>query len=464
MKLFFLLAFIGTLCSSSLLAQELRQYQVTFIDKSGSTYSLEHPSKFLSPRACDRRKRQGIRITDKDLPVSANYVQQLRGAGVRVKQTSRWLNSALVVCEATDIPQLRQLACVEDITYLGKHFIKNNIPTLKKPKRVRHSGVQQATLPDYYGFVAPQINMLHGEFLHERGYKGENMLIAVMDGGFTNMYKMPYFASLHERKGVVATVDLVDGDSEVSESSTHGSKVLSVMAAQAPGQMVGTAPAANYVCLKTEDVRGEYRSEEFYWIVGLEYADSLGVDVVNSSLGYSTFTDASMDYTYKDMNGKHALASRYSDYAAEVGMIVVNAAGNSGDTEWKYVDTPADGRYVLSVGAVDIHNERATFSSYGPTADGRIKPDVVALGRRIGVASVFTPQVNASNGTSYAAPLITGLVAALWQAFPHKTNFEIVDAVRQSGSQSEHPDNELGYGLPDFKKAFELLSSPGRNN
>lgn len=459
MKPFFLTITIFFLSGHLLTAQELQQYRVQFMDKAHSHFRIERPTAFLSHRALARRKRQHIPLTDKDLPVSPAYVQRLEQSGIHIQHTSRWLNSALVIARESDIDAMAAQPFVKEVIYIGKHFTKKEIPTIKKKKRgLVKSVASSPRLPNYYGFTEPQITMLHGDFLHQKGYKGEEMLIAVMDGGFTNMEAMTCFENLYKRYGVQATFDVVDGDKTVYESSTHGSKVLSVMAADSPGAMVGTAPAADYVCIKTEDVRGEYRSEEFYWIIGLEYADSIGVDVINSSLGYSTFNDTSMDYTYADMDGQSAWASQYSDLAAQVGMIVVNAAGNSGDTEWKYIDTPADGQHVLTVGAVNIENEKADFSSVGPTADGRIKPDVVALGRRIGVASVFTDRVNAANGTSYAAPLITGLVAALWQAFPDKTNFEIMAAVRNSASQADSPDHKIGYGLPNFKRAYELLN------
>ncbi|MFK7932136.1 MAG: S8 family serine peptidase [Saprospiraceae bacterium] len=459
MKPFFLFIILFFLTEQTLVAQDVKQYRVEFKDKSLTHFRLDRPQDFLSSRALQRRKRQQLQVTENDLPVSPIYIRQLEQKGIKVKHTSRWLNSALVIMDETEVKTIAAQPFVKSVTYFGKNFTKKKLPDLSKSKRSIVRKVNKTTyLPNHYGFVEPQISMLNGDFLHQKGYRGDNILVAVMDGGFTNLDQMECFDNLHRRSGIKATYDVVDVDENVLESSTHGSKVLSVMAADTPGLMVGTAPDADYICLKTEDVRGEYRSEEFYWIVGLEYADSIGVDVVNSSLGYATFTDASMNYSYADMDGRSTLASRCSDYAAAAGMIVVNAAGNSGDTDWKYVDTPADGRSVLSVGAVDIHNNRASFSSYGPTADGRVKPDIVALGRRIGVASVFTNNVNASNGTSYSAPLITGLVASLWQAFPQRKNYEIMDAVRQSGTQANQPDDEVGYGLPDFKRAYEILS------
>lgn len=434
----------------------LLKYWVQFTDKDNSPYIIQQPAAFLSARAIARRHRQGITIQERDLPVNPGYVLRLGQSGVYIQHTSRWLNGATIIASSQSIDAVTALPFVAHVEYVGKHF--PTLPTKKNTEKKLQLDINTPRLPNQYGLTEPQITMVKGDYLHQQGFKGEDMLIAVLDGGFINTEQMPFFKSLYQRQGMISTYDFVDADTLVYESSSHGSKVLSVMAANLPGLMVGTAPAANYICLKTEDVRGEYRVEELNWIAALEYADSIGVDVVNSSLGYSTFSDSTMNYCYADMNGYTALSSRVSDYAFATGMILVNAAGNSGDTDWKYVDTPADGKYVLTIGAVDIRNKRANFSSYGPTADGRIKPDIVALGRRIGVASIYSENVNASNGTSYAAPLITGLVAALWQAFPFKTNQEILDAIRLSSSQATNPNNEIGYGLPNFKKAYELLS------
>ncbi|MFT4760880.1 MAG: serine protease AprX, partial [Saprospiraceae bacterium] len=223
------------------------------------------------------------------------------------------------------------------------------------------------------------------------------------------------------------------------------------------GLMVGTAPDATYICLKTEDIRGEYLIEECNWVAGLEYADSLGVDVVNSSLGYTIFSDEKMNYSYEDLNGKTGIATRAASLAGQKGMIVVNSAGNEGDTEWKYIDIPADAENILTVGAVKSNLERARFSSVGPAADGRIKPEIVAMGQRVVTASVYGAKVNRSRGTSFSSPIIAGMVAALWQAFPNNTNHEIMQAIIQSSSQVDSPDNELGYGIPDFRMAYQFL-------
>lgn len=445
--------YFSTLSAQS--SQGLNKYWVQFKNKTNSPYNIKKPEAFLSSRAIHRRKRQQIPITHEDLPVNPGYTNKLRQLGVHIQHSSKWLNGVTIVADEQTFLALADLNFISNTTYIGKHFHKDIF--LRKKGKKRDNTQEVERMDDHYGYTGPQIKMVKGDILHDMGYKGEGMLIAVMDGGFSNTDIMPFFDHLHSSKKFVGHHDFVDSDREVFEASAHGSQVLSVMAANLPGLMVGTAPEASYVCIRTEDNRGEYRSEEYQWIAGLEYADSLGVDVVNSSLGYSTFSDKKMDYTYADLNGQTSPASRAADMAFSKGMIVVNAVGNSGDTNWKHMDVPADSKTVFSVGATDIEGERAKFSSQGPTADGRIKPDVSALGRRIGIASIYSYKVTASNGTSYAAPLIAGAVAALWQAFPYKSNQEILEAVKQSASQALQPDNQLGYGIPDFYRAYQLL-------
>jgi subtilisin family serine protease len=284
-------------------------------------------------------------------------------------------------------------------------------------------------------------------------------MIAVLDGGFFQLDIIPFYDSLRNRNGFIATKDFVEGDSVATEASMHGTQVLSTMAAYMPGVLVGTAPGANYICVKTEDVRGENLIEVCNWVAGLEYADSLGADLVNSSLGYNTFDDKSSSYTYEQMDGISTLSSIAADIAFAKGMIVVTSVGNEGHHKWKYLDSPADAINIIAVGAVDSNNERTYFSSIGPTADGRIKPEISALGLGVQAASVRSLQTTRENGTSLSAPIITGLIACLWQAYPDKSNKEIIEAVLKSASQYDDPDNELGYGIPDFQKALELLKN-----
>ena len=267
---------------------------------------------------------------------------------------------------------------------------------------------------------------------------------------------MPFFDSTFVHNKMWEGKDFVDGDNYVYESATHGSSVLSVMASNIPNLFVGTAPTADYLCMKTEDVRSETLTEECNWVAALEYADSIGADIVNSSLGYTQFSLESMNYTYKDLNGQQSRASRAADIAVAKGIFVVNSAGNSGAGGWRYIGTPADSREIFSIGAITSEGQRARFSSFGPTSDGRIKPNIVALGQRTVVAGNGY-DIGLSNGTSLSSPLIAGLVASLKQAFPNHTNYQIRTAIEKSASQANSPDNVLGYGIPDFYLTYRLL-------
>jgi subtilisin family serine protease len=269
---------------------------------------------------------------------------------------------------------------------------------------------------------------------------------------------MPFFDSLRADNRMLQGKDLVDNDNNVYQSSSHGSHVLSTMAANLPGMFIGTGPGATYVCVKTEDVRSELRIEEDNFVAGLEYADSLGVDLVNSSLGYTTFNIKSMSHSYKDMNGKTSRASIGTDIASEKGMLIVVSAGNEGNGRWKYIGAPADAKHALSVGALDRNDKRVSFSSQGPTVDGRVKPNVMARGRQTVVGSLYSYQVDSSDGTSFAAPVLAGMAASLWSAFPEKSNFEIKQAIEQSADRYENPDGKYGNGLPDFYKAYRILA------
>ena len=303
--------------------------------------------------------------------------------------------------------------------------------------------------------------MLAGHVLHSMGHEGQGKKVAIFDGGFSSVYRMPAFDSLYANNRILGTRDFVEGDEFVYEASSHGTQVLSCMAANLPYLVMGTAPGASYYLFKTEDVGSEFKIEEFNWVAAAEYADSLGIDVINSSLGYTTFNDETMNYSYEDLNGKTGICSRGADIAVEKGMLVVNSAGNEGDGSWKYIGTPADGINVISVGAVKSNGSRASFSSYGPTPDGRIKPNVSAQGSRAIVAGMKGYAVTSTDGTSFSSPIMAGMVTTLWSAFPNKTNWEIKDAIEASGNQSTKPDSSLGFGIPDFFRAYVYLMEAG---
>lgn len=429
-------------------------YWVGFTDKAGTPYTVEAPEAFLSSRAIERRRRFSIPITEEDLPVNPAYTAELESTGAGVKYTSRWLNGAVVIADEPQYDLIRQLPYVDTVYYISKF----QEATPAKEYTYDESESYQLSPDNPYGYVTPYVKMLNGDSLHAQGYRGEGMYVAVLDGGFINIDKEPVFDSLRQRQTFSDFYDFADADSTVLESSTHGSSVLSAMAVYAPGTLIGTAPMARYLCVKTEEVRGEYRLEEFNWAAGIEYADRLGVDVVNASLGYYHFSDPDMNYRPDQLDGKHSPASRAAEMAFARGMIVVVSAGNEGNSRWKYIDVPADAPSALSIAAVMADGQRAGFSSIGREESEIIKPDLAAPGVFIPVPNAYRNRISAASGTSLAAPLFTGMVTCLWQAFPQRSNAEIVAAVKAGASQSQNPDRLLGYGIPDFMRAYRYLS------
>ena len=432
-----------------------KKYLIEFTDKINSPYSIDNPSEFLSERAIERRKRHNIPINSLDFPVNPDYIQALNSFTLDIIHTSKWLNVALVLADETIMERIERLRFVKSVTYVGKNSGARLI--LRRSGKARDESPAGEKTEDEYGFSDFQNTSINVTSLHDQTYRGKGILIAVLDGGFSNADIMPFFDKVRSEKRFHEHKDFVEGDDYVYETSSHGSQVLSVMAADIPNVLVGSAPDASYLCLKTEDNSGEYRAEECNWVAALEYADSLGADIINSSLGYTTFSDPSMNYSYENLDGKTSIATQAAEIAFSKGMIVVNSVGNEGNTPWKYLDIPADGKSVLAVGATDEAGYKTKFSSYGPTPDGRIKPDVSALGKNIAVASIYGTKVKTTKGTSFSSPLVAGAIACLWQAVPNRTNAEIIEAIKLSADRAARPNNELGYGIPDFGAALDLL-------
>ncbi len=429
-------------------------YVVELTDKEHSSYTIHEPWAFLSARSIMRRKKSGIAITESDLPVNENYIQAIKNIGVGIHSTSKWMNSVLIIISSKkQLDEINNLPFVEETFPVGKFkkAKKTNLPSSIKK-------VNYTPLDDRYGHASVQIRMLLGHIIHMLGHEGEGILVGVLDGGFTNTDVMPFFDSLRIDGRLLPSKDVVHRDDYAYEHSQHGSQVLSTMAANLPGLMVGTAPDADYACIKTEEMGAENPVEEEYWIRGLEYADSLGVDVINSSLGYTTFDLKDLNHKKSELDGQTYRASRAATIAASKGILVVSSAGNEGNGQWKKVGVPADAEDILTIGAVNIQGERARFSSFGPSTDGRIKPDVASLGQRSAVAHKSKYQVYAANGTSFSSPIMAGMAASLWSAFPSRNYSEIKESIIAAGSQSMSPDTLIGYGIPDFTKAYAYLS------
>lgn len=449
------LILLAVLITAPLFSQPLTKHWIQFTDKHDSPYNIDKPEAYLSERAIERRKRYNIKIDESDFPINPNYLNEVRKLGGVVYTTSKWFNAATVFAPDEVLKKIIQLPFVKGAEPVGRYSKPR--PARSRAK-TRDNGVNYVQYNEHYGYGDNQIKMLNGDLLHNMGYDGDGMMVAVLDGGFSNVDIMPFFDTLRANGRLLDGWDMVDNDSYVYESSSHGTQVLSTMGANLPGLLVGTAPGATYICVKTEDVRSELRIEEDNWVAGAEYADSLGIDVINSSLGYTTFNIKSMNHTYDDMNGKTSRATIGADIAASKGMLIVVSAGNEGGGKWKYMGAPADGNDVFAVGGVNRNTKRASFSSQGPTSDGRVKPNIMARGEQSVVASLYAYEVDSANGTSFASPIMAGMVTSLWQAFPEKTNVEVMRAIEKSADNYNTPDGKMGYGLPDFYRAYRILS------
>jgi subtilisin family serine protease len=442
---------------------QVSRYIIKFKDKGSNTFSLNNPSAYLSQRALDRRTRFSIVIDSSDLPVTLRYIDSIRLSGtVTILNASKWLNAVSIQTnDAAALSKINSFSFVKSVSGLALRTANpvpvNNKFEIEKEQQLSSQLRETGMAADYfdYGSSFKQVHIHNGEFLHNIGLRGQNMVIGMLDAGFNNYLTVKAFDSVRANGQILGIYDFMTKDNSVNEDDAHGMECFSTIAANIPGQFVGTAPKASFYLFRTENSTGEFPIEEYNWVCGAERVDSSGGDVISSSLGYNTF-DAPLtaaSYSYADMNGKTTMAAIGADLAAKKGILVVNSAGNEGNNSWKFIVTPADADSVLAVGAVDVNGNVAGFSSYGPSSDGQIKPDVAS----VGVATIVQLPNNAigtNNGTSFACPNLAGLVTCLWQGFPEFNNMKIIDALRQAGSKVSAPDNKIGYGIPDVKKAL----------
>lgn len=436
-------------------------YLINLTDKNDSPYSLDNPEAFLSEKAIQRRQKYHIPYAENDLPINPAYIDSIKALGLQVVNVSKWFNSLTVYSTDTLlIDSLERISFVKSVGLNKKTKTTRTSEEIKQATGIKANEHTEIDSTDYYlyGDAFRQIEMLQGNLLHKEGYRGENMFIAVLDAGFYKVNELPAFDSIRANKQIIGVYDFVDRDTIVYDASSHGMQVLSTMAANMPGLMVGTAPKANYLLLRTEQTASEYIIEEHNWVAAAEYADSLGVDMITTSLGYNNFDDDTQSHTYEDMDGNTAMITIAADLAASKGILVVSSAGNEGFSAWKYIAAPADADSVLSIGAVTPDEDIAYFSSLGPTYDRRIKPDVCAMGMPA-VVSGSNGNVSASSGTSFSGPIMAGMVACLWQAHPELNNMQIIDAVKQSADRYNQPDTIYGYGIPDFYAAHIYLNT-----
>ncbi len=434
------------------------RYRAVLKDKAATTYSLSHPEAFLSREAIERRVRQGLAVDSLDLPVCRVYLDTINKIGAHIVTVGKWENFVTFSVLAPKrkerkaiVDSIRNLSFVKEVRVVWRpqedHFVEHPKPV----KRVPLIKKKQDKKADYYGAATRQISMLGIDSLHAQGFTGEGIKIAVIDGGFHNVDTLHSF----KHTQIYAAYDFAtQGANDVYEESDHGMHVLSCLGANEPYHMVGSAPDASYYLLRSENDYSEQLVEQDYFCTAIEYADSVGVQLVNCSLGYYDFDIKQDRFKLRHLNGQHALISRQCSHAASRGMLVVCSAGNSGSKSWKKITPPADAFDILTVGAVDKDGVLAKFSSIGNTADGRIKPDVVAMGDRAGLEG-SAGWTTHGNGTSYAAPTVCGGIACLWQAFPELTVYELINVVRNSGDRVDYPDNIYGNGIPDFWKIYK---------
>ena len=419
-------------------------WRYTLKDKQGTPYSIDHPGRWLTHKSIERRRKQGLPIDSTDLPVSQKYIRAFQHTSDAVSRkrkrgssewaiigTSRWNNTVLVRSNDTTLLRcLDSLECVRksELVWISPDSIDRFIKTSA------HDGFNpwDSLKTSPYGNGKEQIEMLTGNRLHNIGFMGKGITIAVLDGGFQNADVIP--ALTHAN--IVGTKDFVYPNSQhFYQETDHGTKVLSL--------------------LRCEDQQTEQPVEEDYWAMAAEFADSVGVDIISSSLGYNDYDNHPNYYHQRDLDGEKAFISHSASMLARKGIILVNSAGNSGMGPWKKIVFPADAKDILTVGAVNTEKKNAPFSGVGPTQDGRVKPDVMALGSPASLISGRGTIVR-DMGTSFSTPIVAGLVACLWQAFPNKTALEIINLVRQTSNSYETPDNIFGYGLPNFWRAYMI--------
>lgn len=456
-KLSFLFLFLGiAFVANAQIASNF--YWIQFTDKNNSPYSIDNPEAYLSPRALQRRANQGIAIDEYDIPVNPQYLQAVADCGAELVNPSKWLNGVTVRITNPDVLEaVKALEFVETARACVNNPEAQRMKERWLAKEMQFSPVENPTR-GYYGGAYTQINQLNGIALHDSGYQGEGMVIAILDGGFVGADQHHAFDNMRDEGRLLGTREFVFGCTSVYTQSAHGTACLSTMGGYEPQTFVGTAPKASYYLIHTEDGNQENIIEEYNWVSGAEYADSLGVDVCSTSLGYIDFDMTQWSHPFEHYDGQTAPMTIGANIAATRGMVCLNSAGNEGDGVCT-LGVPADSDGVLTIGAVDENGNRAFFSSVGPTYDGRIKPDVMAMGYDTYVASSDGGYYHGS-GTSFSCPVMAGMVTCFWQAFPNATAAEIRDAVRNCSDHAENPDTieyQYGYGIPDFVKGLDIL-------
>jgi hypothetical protein len=470
-KIGFLFSF---LCTLSLFAQQEDAW-IFLIDKPNADTFLENPLKMLSQRAIDRRNNLQVAIDDTDVPIHEPYLDAIKNATeITVLGKSKWLNAVHIqgTKEVIDGAFIN-LTFINKVEFANKTFHNLSQKSSEKSPTNHQNKFDILQTAFNYGSTANQIKMLKGDYLHAEGLTGDGQIIAVIDAGFPNVNTLEAFKRLRDNNQILGGYDFVERSTSFYTGHNHGTNVLSTIGGYLENEFVGTAPDASFYLFRTENASIEIPLEETLWVEAAERADSLGVDVINTSLGYATFDNPDYSYSYTDMDGKTTFISRGAEIAANKGILVVNSAGNSGNAIWKYITAPADAASVITVGAVDVNENIASFSSFGPTADNRLKPEILALGINAAVINHSNGVISSSNGTSFSSPIMAGLIACLNQnknfllkssgskKFAKNKNFNVHlrEAVYASADRYENPTDHHGYGIPNFEIALNSYIS-----
>jgi len=443
---------------------QFNRYIIKFKDKSLTPYSLTSPQIFLSDRAIIRRTNYGLLFDSTDLPITPAYIDSVRLSGnVTILNLSKWLNQISISTADPDaLNKINNFPFVVQTIAIAPR-LSSSLTSNKFTNRYNNAQLNYTNrinnITDYYqyGESNNQVKIHQNDFLHNHGFRGKGMQLALIDDGFYHFNTLPTFDSIRLLNKILDTWDFVDNEPSVSEDDAHGMECLSTIAANMPGVFVGTAPETSFYLFRSEDANSEYPIEEHNLSSAAERADSAGADICSISLGYTTFDNPIFDHTYSELNGHTTMSAQSVNLAAKKGLLMIIAAGNEGNSSWHFISTPADADSGFAVGAVDTLGNVANFSSYGPTSDGRIAPSVTSVGWNAVIANTFDGSPTFGNGTSFACPNMAGVATCLWQAFPEATNMDIMRTLKASASKSNSPNNRIGFGIPNAKKAFVIL-------
>jgi hypothetical protein len=438
-------------------------YWIKFKDKSNNGFTLSNPSAFLSQQSINRRTQQGIAIDSSDLPVTQVYIDSISPYTNRLVHRLKWFNMIVVeIDNPVNLLSLKHFSFIDSVAPIASFPYKSLLAGSKFESAIPVD--QQIVYPDIHGAAYEQLSMMNGDLLHQMGYRGQGIIISLMDNGLVGTGIAHAFDSVRPR--ILDEWDFVNNQPDLyydPGNGSHGTATFSCIAGNVPNYYVGSAPEASFCLFQSEDNSAEWVMEEYNWAAAAERADSDGAQIFSTSLGYTTFDNDIGDNTYADLTGNTAVMTMAGNIASSKGIIVFNSAGNDGDDNWYYISVPADGDSIIAVGAVDSNRYIAPFSSNGPNSSGRIKPDLCAQGYPAYVVT-SSGDIGAESGTSFSCPTLAGCAASLWSAFPGKTAKDIQTAIMMSADRYMCPNNQYGYGVPNFYNAYLLLETGFNTN